>query len=199
MDKIIEASNNKTYALFRGLCKDVPNWTDFIENFYYNYNTDKNKPNNNADPRHLTNNIVVYNKFDPIVFAAIEGKDSPMFDKSLEASVAIEGLIKKKASAIKSIMNFLGNEQEYWIHRDNHDVISWHCVGNIEWRFYKNVKEEDMDKITIEGAEYDSVVLEPGDVVYVPAGVVHQVINNKPRASLIFQYFQGSETIGSPY
>lgn len=199
MDKIIEALNNKTYALFRGLCKDVPNWSDFIENFDYNYNRDKDKDKNNPDHRYITDNILVYNKFDPIVFAAIEGKDSPMFDKSLEASVAIEALIKKKASEIKSIMNFLGNEQEYWIHSDNHDVISWHCVGTIEWRFYKNLKEEDMEKISIEGAEYDSVVLEPGDVVYVPAGVVHQVINNKPRASLIFQYFQGSETIGSPY
>lgn len=198
MDKIIEASNNKTYALFRGLCKDVPNWSDFIENFDYNYNKDKNKPKNTTDPKHLTDNILAYNKFDPIVFGAIEGKASPMFDKSLEASVAIEALIKKKASGVKSIMNFLGNEQEYWIHSDNHDVVSWHCVGTIEWRFYKNVKEEDMEKISIEGAEYDSVVLEPGDVVYVPAGVVHQVINNKPRASLIFQY-QGSETIGSPY
>lgn len=199
MDKIIEASNNKTYALFRGLCKDVPNWSDFIENFDYNYNRDKDKPKNTTDPRHLTDKIIVYNKFDPIVYACIEGKDYPLFDKSLEASIAIEGLIKKKASAIKSIMNFLGNEQEYWIHSDNHDVISWHCVGTIEWRFYKNLKEEDMEKISIEGAEYDSVVLEPGDVVYVPAGVVHQVINNKPRASLIFQYFKDSDAIGSPY
>ena len=112
MDKIIEASNNKTYALFRGLCKDVPNWSDFIENFDYNYNRDKNKPKNTTDPKHLTDNILAYNKFDPIVFGAIEGKASPMFDKSLEASVAIEALIKKKASSIKSIMNFLGNEQE---------------------------------------------------------------------------------------
>ena len=189
MNKIIEASNNKTYALFRGLCKDVPNWSDFIENFDYNYNRDKDKNKNNPDHRYITDNIVVYNKFDPIIFGAIEDKATRLFDKSLEAHSLIKGLIKKDASSVKSIMNFLGNEQEYWTHSDNHDVISWHCVGTIEWRFYKNPKEKD----------YDSVVLEPGDVIYVPAGVVHQVINNKPRASLIFQYLQGSETIGNTY
>jgi hypothetical protein len=199
MDKIIEASNNKTYALFRGLCKDVPNWSDFIENFDYNYNRDKDKNKNNPDHRYITDKIVVYNKFDPIIFGAIKDKTTRLFYKSLKASIPIEGLIKKKASSIKSIMNFLGNEQEYWIHSDDHDVISWHCVGTVEWRFYKNLKEEDMDKISIEGAEYDSVLLEPGDVVYVPAGVVHQIINNKPRASLIFQYFQDPDAIGNPY
>jgi hypothetical protein len=199
MDKIIEASNNKTYALFRGLCKDVPNWSDFIENFDYNYNRDKDKNKNNPDRRYLTDHIMVYNKFDPIIFNAIEDKTTRLFDKSLEAQSLIKGLTKNKISSIKSIINFLGNEQEYWIHSDDHAVISWHCVGTIEWRFYKNVKEEDMEKISIEGAEYDSVVLEPGDVVYVPAGVVHQVINNKPRASLVFQYFPDSDAIGNTY
>jgi hypothetical protein len=199
MDKIIEASNNKTYALFRGLCKDVPNWSDFIENFDYNYNRDKDKNKNNPDPRYITDKIIVYNKFDPIIFDAIEDKATRLFDKSLEAQSLIKGLTKKKVSSIKSIMNFLGNEQEYWIHSDNHDVISWHCVGTIEWRFYKNIKKEDMNKISIEGAEYDSVVLEPGDVVYVPAGVVHQVINNKPRASLVFQYSPDPDAIGNTY
>jgi hypothetical protein len=199
MDKIVEASNNKTYALFRGLCKDVPNWSDFIENFDYNYNRDKDKNKNNPDRRYLTDSIVVYNKFDPIIFDAIEDKATRLFDKSLEVHSLIDGLTKKKVSSIKSIMNFLGNEQEYWIHSDNHDVISWHCVGTIEWRFYKNLKEEDMEKTSIEGAEYDSVVLEPGDVVYVPAGVVHQVINNKPRASIVFQYFPDPDAIGNTY
>lgn len=194
MDKIIEASNNNTYALFRKVCEDVPDWSHFIENFDYHYNKNKGKPISSPDSRWITNNIIVYNKFDPIIFNAVEGNESSTFDTSLEhyaatASTITEGLMKRKAKSIKSIINFLGNEQKYWIHKDNHDVISWHCVGSIEWRFYKNLKEEDMEKIDIENAEYDSVVLEPGDMVYVPAGVVHQVINNKPRASLIFQYF----------
>jgi hypothetical protein len=190
MNNLKESFDSKTYKVFRGLCKDVPNWSDFIENFNYNYSKDKNKYNEKKDPRFITDNILLYNKFDPVIFNCIEDQTTSLFLKSLEAAKQIKGLMDKDANGIKSIINFLGNEQDYWVHSDNHDVISWHCIGEIEWRFYKNVKEEDLHKTEIEDAEYESVVLQPGDVLYVPSGVFHQVINNKPRASLVFAYYE---------
>jgi len=188
MNKIQNDSDSKTYKLFKGLLTDVPEWSDFIENFNYNYTKNRNNFKPKDDSRFISNDIIVYNKFDPVIFNCIEDGNTNLFSKSSYAITKIKELMDRDSTSIKSIINFLGNEQDYWVHSDDHDVVSWHCIGEIEWRFYKDVKEEDLHKTKIDDAEYESVILQPGDVLYVPSGVLHQVINNKPRASLIFGY-----------
>jgi quercetin dioxygenase-like cupin family protein len=38
-----------------------------------------------------------------------------------------------------------------------------------------------------ESAEpYESYILNPGDILFVPSGIVHQVVITEPRASILF-------------
>jgi hypothetical protein len=187
MNKLEELSNKKTYELLRGFCKDVPNWSDFIENFNYNYN--KGNIKQNKDPRLISDNILLYNKFDPVIFNCIENENTTLFFKSLYAIKKIKELMGKDPDSIKSIINFLSNEQNYWAHSDPHDVISWHCVGKVIYKMYES-KDGDghKDPIDITGRKFKEYTLNPGDVVFIPSGVVHQVIVTEPRATLIFDY-----------
>lgn len=52
-------------------------------------------------------------------------------------------------------------------HNDTDDVYFWQCQGSTKW-------------IT----DYGDYVLESGDMLYVPAGVNHEVISLTPRAGL---------------
>jgi ribosomal protein L16 Arg81 hydroxylase len=57
----------------------------------------------------------------------------------------------------------------------------------MEWRIYPNLKDENIDQIKVKDEPYESYILEPGDVIYVPTGMGHQVVVSEPRASLILQ------------
>jgi cupin superfamily acireductone dioxygenase involved in methionine salvage len=167
------------YTLFKSLIPDVPKWEDFIENLDYNYSKTKNKTINIKDDRFITSNIQIYNSLDPIVFHCFNYKTKKLFLKYFKNKNIIKNILSKEPTAIKSIINFVGGEQNYWIHSDDHDVISWHCIGNIKWEFFNS--EFDVEP-------YDTVILEPGDVLHVPQGVYHKVNADGPRASLVFAY-----------
>jgi cupin superfamily acireductone dioxygenase involved in methionine salvage len=170
---------NKKYILFKSILTDVPKWEDFIENLDYNYSKTKNKEIKINDSRFITSNIQIYNKLDPIIFHCFNYKTKNLFLKYFKIKDTIKNILGNEPTAIKSIINFVGGEQNYWIHSDDHDVVSWHCIGNIKWEFFNS--ESDVEP-------YSTVILEPGDILYVPKGIYHRVTADGPRASLLFAY-----------
>lgn len=182
----------------RGALLGTPGWAEFIElmNTKYNnpsgYDWDErlvSKLLKNGEKK--ASDILVYGKFDPVVFRAIdyayEYRNNEM-PSALPLSEYFKDLFP--THQIKAIINFLGNESDYWIHKDDHHVVSWHCVGQVEWRIYHNLDPEDYNKtesnIEIK-KDYESIILNPGDLFYVPIDKGHQVVIEKPRASLILQ------------
>lgn len=57
-------------------------------------------------------------------------------------------------------------------HADEYDVFFVQCIGSVVWKI-KN------------GSDY---VLEPGDAIFVPTTVIHEVVPLSPRASLSFTF-----------
>ncbi len=187
MDKLIqEAKDSNNYVLFEAHSPIVPEWQDFIEcmNISYQYYKDGLKD----DPRMASSNILIFNKLDPVVFNCLLFKDTKLFSSAENTITAIKNIMGRDFSFSKSVINFLGNEQDYYIHKDDHDVISWHCIGTVEWRFYKNIDNSYLEKTHVDSVDYESVILNPGDVIFVPAGLAHQVIIKNPRASLVLGY-----------
>ena len=187
MDKLIkESKDNNNYVLYKAHSPIVPEWQDLLESMDLSYQHYKDGLKD--DPRMASSNILIFNKLDPVVFNWLEFKDANLVSTAENTITAIRDIMGRDFSFSKIVMNFLGKEQDYYIHKDDHDVISWHCIGNVEWRFYKNIDDSYLEKTHADLVEYESVILMPGDVIFVPAGLVHQVIIEKPRASLIFGY-----------
>ena len=86
--------------------------------------------------------------------------------------------IEKNISA-KMVLNFVGNESVYDIHKDIQYVISFQCIGNIEYRIFEDEINTD---------NYISYFLEPGDAFYISPGTVHQVVVNEPRVTVLFDF-----------
>ena len=187
MDKLIkEAKDNNNYVLFEAHSPIVPEWQDFLESMDVSYKHYKN--DSKDDDRWASSNILILNKLDPIVFNCFLFENTKLFSSAENTITAIKDIMGRDFSFSKIIMNFLGKEQDYHIHKDDHDVISWHCIGNVEWRFYKNIDDSYLEKTHADSIEYESVILKPGDVMFVPAGIAHQAIIEKPRASIILGY-----------
>jgi hypothetical protein len=125
---------------------------------------------------------------DPVIFKAVQYADGNYGDNFINAQPMIDLLSPIfPRFEIKAILNLVGGESEYWAHVDDHEVVSWHCQGTMEWRIYPNLKDENIDQIKVKDEPYESYILEPGDVIYVPTGMGHQVVVSEPRASLILQ------------
>lgn len=182
-----QARENKTYAIVKGYKNDTPSWENSILNLNYSFNTltleNPNHPN------------FMYNKMDkgvPIIsnrrlnifsLHAIKyisgqrhdhGGFLPEVDDVIPAlDAAFDDL---KIYFGKLHLNLVGDDFQYEIHRDDHDVISWQTNGTVEYRIYEE------DEVT-----YESIILEPGDLFYMPTGLLHSIIVHEPRTTIIFQ------------
>jgi hypothetical protein len=181
--KIKQAKKNKEVLLLRGMLPDVPSWNDILENLSNRF---KIQECASIQDSRMINDVLIYNKLDPQVFMA---PDQTAFSHAANAVNIFNQLMDFSCSCIRSLINFVGNEAQYYIHADGHDVISWHCVGSIEWRIYTDASLENFSEPQTEITDnYDSYILRPGDVMYVPSGIVHKVVPFEPRVSLIFNY-----------
>ncbi len=82
------------------------------------------------------------------------------------------------------------NAQGFATHYDNHDVLIVQCEGRKRWRLYDMPKPLPMRgerfnrEETRAGALSTTFVMEPGDVLYVPRGLMHDAVNEGDDVSL---------------
>jgi hypothetical protein len=185
---ILDAKKNNEVVLFRNLFPIVPTWGELISNLNHEFN---NKKSVDILDERFIGNVLIYNKLDPISFTGSNKKNSYLLNKIknlLNIHNLLDDISNGNISCAKSIINFVGNEARYYIHSDTHDVVSWHCIGQVEWRIYKTLKQEFPPPLeTVE--PYDSYLLYPGDFLFVPSGIVHQVVVTEPRASILFNCY----------
>jgi len=189
VEKIKDAKKNNKVLFFDKAITNVPNWNSFINNLNYKFN--KKKEHFLFEDKRMINDVLIYNKMDPSTFNILE--ESTESNTIIEAENVLKifnEIMELESGCVKSLINFVGNEAKYYIHADEHDVFSWHCIGQVEWRIYPNIiLDKNIDPPTDVDEPYESYILNPGDVLYVPKGVVHQVIVNQPRASIVYNYY----------
>lgn len=80
--------------------------------------------------------------------------------------------------------------QGFPVHYDNHDVIIVQCEGRKRWRLYDSPKVlpmrgEPFETVSVRaGAKTDEFVMETGDVLYVPRGLMHDAVAEGDALSL---------------
>ena len=64
-------------------------------------------------------------------------------------------------------INYISNKTGFGRHKDSMDVWFWQAIGETEWK---------LDDFTY--------LLKPGDLIYVPSGIYHEVIPNSARVGI---------------
>lgn len=130
--------------------------------------------------------IVVYNKMDPMISRATENVSDIRSVQNIEKflkDLSIPDYITKCLS------NLVGPENNYYIHKDDNDVFSFQALGKVEYRIYGTKFPLTEIPVNVTDLPYDSYILEPGDVVFIPKGVFHQVVVLEPRVTFISDFF----------
>lgn len=71
--------------------------------------------------------------------------------------------------------SFFPQAQSHGIHRDVTDIYHWQHLGYTQWTIYDKGKHV--------------YILNPGDVIFVPAGMYHDVLPLTARAGITFGFF----------
>jgi hypothetical protein len=198
IEKINQSKKNNEVLVIKNFNNEIPTWNNFINNINYkfhNFENDSVLPNNFfLKNKGFQTEIIQYNTLDLVTNYSIKVKENEISKNYFPEINNIIELIKKiklknNEFYCKAITNFIGNDQEYYIHCDQTDVINLHCIGKVEWRIYKNYVEKYDYPVTKSDIEYFSIFLEPGDFVFMPSKTFHQVVVTEPRASLLFDFF----------
>lgn len=181
-DQINEARSKNQLLHVKNVFKSLPSWQDFINNLNYKYNS--NKESDYYDKRFLKKDnketdVLIYNSLDiQVMHAVSKDYQTNFLFQNKDIIKELENISGFSFGNIKTLINFIKDESEYFVHSDNHDVMLIQCQGNIEWRIYNSLDSKN----------YDSYIIEPGDLVFAPSGVFHQVVISEPRATIILDH-----------
>ena len=97
------------------------------------------------------------------------------FPEIEERNEFLASLVDKKSLGRFGALSLTDSEPTTGKHSDPVTVIYWNCIGSVEWTVFS------------ESRDY-SFVLEPGDVILVPANMLHEVKSLGPRAAISFMF-----------
>ena len=175
---ISKARDNNDIVLFKNQLPNVLKWENFIDILNYKYNSlsqqhSKQEPSNRLmEKNNKVTDILIYNKLDMHVFDIL-GYKIELYDQFLKM---LKDCFNVDLPGSKALINFVGNEAEYGIHSDDHDVLLWNCVGSVSWNIYSSA------------SEYKTYKIDAGDVLFAPKGIIHQAVVTEPRASIVFVF-----------
>jgi hypothetical protein len=216
--KMKESDKTGKVLFLKGFMSQSPEWGDFVGLINHQYNNpiidevseniyDESKKEEHGDhgPKILLNNnnkstnMYSLKKLDLHVLRIKQinfSIQTPSFEHSWYNMPYLDNFLsifykQDMLNTVKSLINFAGNEYVGTGHSDRQSVVSWTCAGEVEYRIYHIKNSTERDSLTYEQQRtltYDSYIMKPGDVMYIPIGVFHSAVANFPRASLILDY-----------
>jgi len=175
---------NKPYV-FKYLCSVVPKWENFIQHINDQYWNSRiaEVPSNPYRERFIRGVL-----FKNPLYLNVTNPKTEWYPEIEEFFNIFNKAIPYRGSALSAYINF-AKEQSSEPHFDETDNFYWQCIGTTVWKFYSSEKRSfsssNIDKLS-DG--YYEFTLEPGDVVYIPRGMIHDVATTGPRAALQFKY-----------
>jgi hypothetical protein len=196
IDKILEAKSKGSYIHIPSSHEYRMDWNECIsllEKMKRSVDPDFSKNNDkrfigSENGRHK---IIKYNHFDYVLFNTEDTSDkmANIFNYIKSFMPKHDHLATDIIPAMKTLINFVGDEGQYGIHPDPHDVITMQLLGQVEYRIYENVPEDRIHHPDSNGLIYKSYMLKPGDIFYMKSGVIHQAVVSEPRITTILDIY----------
>jgi mannose-6-phosphate isomerase-like protein (cupin superfamily) len=156
-----EAKNFGTPAVFRNVFPKVPSW----ESFTTHLASAVKEPNTVRTFHEHYHVVEVYEHNLESVVATYEGYDE-VYTALNDANSL--GIMRRPVMLLATVIG----TPELQRHRDPCDQMHWACVGVESWKVW--VSE---DKVL-------EFILNPGDVIFIPVGLYHQVNSVTPSAGI---------------
>jgi ribosomal protein L16 Arg81 hydroxylase len=166
---IKECRDRNSAYVFRNIFTDLPSWEDF-----FNHISDALETKDYAGGNHGSKEVVGKVNFWSRLTMTLE-QPTTKYYKNLDLYAnTLQELQDYKLNGYFCAVSITNNEPTTGSHSDPIDVIYLQCIGNVKWNIYKDTTEE--------------YILGPGDAIYVPAEVMHEVFSLTPRAAISFMF-----------
>ena len=166
---IKEYRNNNNPYVFRSIFTDLPSWEDFFNHMGDAIET-KDYSGGNYGSKEVIGKVNFWSK----LTMTIE-EPSTKYYKNLNVYANIlQELQDYKLNGYFCAVSLTNKEATTGPHNDPIDVIYLQCIGSVKWKIYKDIAQE--------------YILNPGDAIYVPAQLMHEVFSLTPRAAISFMF-----------
>jgi hypothetical protein len=166
--QIKKAFEDKTPLHAKKQISVLPDWSDFINNINSAIKDDsyaKEPPLLNFE---RVNHVRFYDK----LTIGIDHSNKYPY-KGLPEIINFLKTLNLEPFVTMSLMNFADSQKTTSRHSDNCLIFYVQAVGSAKWC----ILVDDLEK---------EFVLEPGDVIFVPDGLMHEIVPLMPRAALSF-------------
>lgn len=167
---VAEAINKREAIKFSNVFTNDYSWSNFINFISYaikQYNPNAGKTNSKE--------TVGYINFWQKLTMTLDNLTNEYFPELEEKNNFLQSFIDHKAVGKFGAISFTDSEPTTGRHHDPVIVMYWNCVGSVQWNVYPESGEQ-------------SFILNPGDVILVPAETLHEVISLEPRAAISFMF-----------
>lgn len=150
-------------------------WNNFINTISDGY--DINNPNNKLEgSKEVVGKINFWQKL-TMTLDNIDEKNFPGIQDKVSKLTNLHHTLKEltKCTGYFGAVSLTDKEPTTGKHSDPIDVIYCQFIGSVTWTIF------DEDK-------FESFVLNPGDIIYVPKSVMHEVTSLTPRAAISFMF-----------
>lgn len=163
---MFEAKLTQTPTLFEKAFPNTPTWDDFIGHLNHAYQQPDEIWEPEADVK-----TIGYVRFWNRLTMAVDHADTwfPKYTDPINNWIDVNHPMKKGPAF--SIIVLTNKDATSGYHFDPCDVFYWQCIGEVDWYF----RELDL-----------TIRLRPSDILFVPAGVKHEVFSKTPRAAISF-------------
>jgi len=150
-------------------------WDNYINSINDAY--DLSNPDNRIEPtREVVGKVNFFQKL-TMTLDNINEQNFPGLKDKIDKLTQLHETVKPSTKCVGyfGAVSFTTKEPTTGKHNDPIDVIYAQFVGSVTWIIYDEEGSESFD-------------LNPGDVIYVPKSVMHEVTSLTPRAALSFMF-----------
>lgn len=186
IEEINNAIKNQHVIVKKKLFTNTPTWEEFINHLDSQFNSEDEVFYDGSDhlecDSKMINTINVRENFYLITGNAEDdyfpGKIDPVASK-------LQSVLPSQHEYFGSfaLVNFVGGEKPIQIHSDPRHSFYWQACGSSLWQIWNSPPPNPDDKNPDQ-----TEMLEPGDIIFVPHGVWHNVRNDNPRAAISLTY-----------
>lgn len=169
IDIIKNNRENKTAHVFRNMFTNLPAWDNFFNHISDGIEA-KEYSGGNMGSKEVVGKVNFWSRL-TMTLDQPEEKYYPYLNSYIDNLRQFQDYVFTGSFCAVSITN---KEPTTGKHNDPVDVFYLQCIGSVVWKIFSDSE-----------CEY---VLNPGDVIYVPSGVDHEVRSLTPRASISFMF-----------
>lgn len=170
---IIKSKEDVDLLYIPGLIPSTTGWDEFIQHCDF---TVKSHERTLSSPVKVINALQIW---DDLFVAGYYVDQGDCFHQLPGIFSTTESLYGRAPNSGCTLINFVGVQKPIPVHADTRDSFLWQAIGSVEWRIHDTPEET---------SPYQTLIVNPGDVLFVPSGIVHTVFCEKPRAAISIFY-----------